>query len=50
MAESKSRPPWFDLPTHNLRQQLKNRRHGVVVGAGIAGITTACALAKRGWT
>ncbi|MCF6257986.1 MAG: FAD-dependent 5-carboxymethylaminomethyl-2-thiouridine(34) oxidoreductase MnmC [Gammaproteobacteria bacterium] len=42
--------PWFDLPTHKLRPQLKDRRHGVVVGAGIAGITTACALAKRGWT
>ncbi|MBL1274900.1 MAG: FAD-dependent 5-carboxymethylaminomethyl-2-thiouridine(34) oxidoreductase MnmC [Ectothiorhodospiraceae bacterium] len=38
------------MPTYKARPQLNDRRHAVVVGAGIAGITTACALAKRGWT
>jgi len=47
-AESKSRPPWFDLPAH--KPKPKDKRHAVVVGAGIAGITTACALAKHGWS
>lgn len=47
-AESKNRPPWFDLPTH--KPKSKDGLHAVVIGAGIAGITTACSLAKRGWT
>lgn len=36
--------PWFEPP------QLKHKtKHAIVVGAGIAGVTTAWALAKRGW-
>lgn len=46
--ENKSRTPWFDLPS--TEKKPKGRNHAVVVGAGIAGITTACSLVKRGWT
>lgn len=44
--DAKYRSPWFDLPTY----KPKSSNHAIVVGAGIAGITTACSLAKRGWT
>ena len=42
----RSSAPWFDLP----QRENKAAKHAVVVGSGIAGITTAYALAKRGWT
>ncbi len=36
--------PWFELP-----QSEDKVKHAIVVGGGIAGITTAWALAQRGW-
>lgn len=39
-----SKTPWFDLPSVSNTQ-----RHALVLGAGIAGVTTAWALARRGW-
>ncbi|NVK36747.1 MAG: bifunctional tRNA (5-methylaminomethyl-2-thiouridine)(34)-methyltransferase MnmD/FAD-dependent 5-carboxymethylaminomethyl-2-thiouridine(34) oxidoreductase MnmC [Gammaproteobacteria bacterium] len=36
--------PWFLPPNFNSKQ-----RHAVIIGAGIAGCSTAYALAKRGW-
>ena len=39
--------PWFIHPT--LKHQYSNQRHAVVIGAGIAGCSTAHSLAKRGW-
>ncbi len=38
------RPPWFEYASRKY-----NHKHAIVVGAGLAGITTAWALAKRGW-
>jgi tRNA 5-methylaminomethyl-2-thiouridine biosynthesis bifunctional protein len=46
-VEAKGRPPWFALP--GSRVKTENSKHAVVIGAGIAGITTAWSLAKRGW-
>lgn len=37
--------PWFD----RLSTKLFNHRRAIVVGAGIAGASTAFSLAKRGW-
>jgi tRNA 5-methylaminomethyl-2-thiouridine biosynthesis bifunctional protein len=45
--EAKSPAPWFALP--NAEGKSENSKHAVVIGAGIAGITTAWSLAKRGW-
>lgn len=45
--EYKSRAPWFALP--RLKRKIDNSKHAVVIGAGIAGITTAWSLARRGW-
>ena len=42
--EESSTKPWFALP----RPSRKERR-AIVVGAGLAGATTAFALAERGW-
>ncbi|MFW2374655.1 MAG: bifunctional tRNA (5-methylaminomethyl-2-thiouridine)(34)-methyltransferase MnmD/FAD-dependent 5-carboxymethylaminomethyl-2-thiouridine(34) oxidoreductase MnmC [Gammaproteobacteria bacterium] len=39
-----SQHPWFELP-----EPVFNRKRVAVIGAGIAGVTTACALAQRGW-
>lgn len=39
-----SQQPWFELPD----PAITNKRVAVI-GAGIAGVTTACALAQRGW-
>lgn len=36
--------PWFDIPENTHEQ------HAVIIGGGIAGITTAQALAAKGWT
>lgn len=44
------RSPWYDLPSLSHNKNPKGSTHAIVIGAGIAGITTACALAKRGWT
>jgi len=38
--------PWFADPLHTFNQE---QRHAVVIGAGIAGCSSAYALAKRGW-
>jgi len=38
-------PPWYALPA-----PANYHQHAVIIGAGIAGITTAWALARRGWT
>ncbi|MCW8957307.1 MAG: bifunctional tRNA (5-methylaminomethyl-2-thiouridine)(34)-methyltransferase MnmD/FAD-dependent 5-carboxymethylaminomethyl-2-thiouridine(34) oxidoreductase MnmC [Gammaproteobacteria bacterium] len=43
-ADSTSEQPWFELP----RKDITSKRVAVI-GAGIAGVTTACALAQRGW-
>jgi len=42
---SKKNAPWFDLPP---KPQQMGR--AAVIGAGIAGVATATALAKRGWS
>lgn len=42
-----SKAPWFALPESKVK--IKNDKHAVVIGAGIAGVTTAWSLAKRGW-
>lgn len=39
-----SEHPWFEYTP-----RVNKNKHAVVVGAGLAGITTAWALAKRGW-
>lgn len=44
MQLSSSQQPWFELP----EPVIKHKRVAVI-GAGIAGVTTACALAQRGW-
>ncbi len=36
--------PWFHYAPHDLTE-----RHAIIIGAGLAGITTAHALARRGW-
>ena len=46
-APFQHRAPWFALPRPTSR--TRGRKHAVVVGAGIAGITTAWSLVKRGW-
>lgn len=45
--ETASNVPWFALPGSNAK--INNDKHAVVIGAGIAGISTAWSLAKRGW-
>jgi len=40
----KSKQPWFEIPEFN-----NDEKHAVVIGGGIAGITTAWALVNRGW-
>lgn len=45
--EASSKAPWFALP--EAKNDIQNKKHAVVIGAGIAGITTAWSLAKRGW-
>lgn len=40
-----ARPPWLARPEPLNSQE----RHAIVIGAGIAGCTTAAALARRGW-
>jgi tRNA 5-methylaminomethyl-2-thiouridine biosynthesis bifunctional protein len=40
----KNAQPWFERPKYN-----GDKKHVVIVGGGIAGITTAWALVKRGW-
>lgn len=44
-------PPWEPHPTHPVlpRPDLSAGRHGVVVGAGLAGACVAASLARRGW-
>jgi len=37
--------PWYALPKHETKS-----RHAVIIGAGIAGISTAHSLARQGWT
>ena len=37
--------PWF----HHAYASETDNRHAIVIGAGIAGITTASSLAQRGW-
>ena len=44
MPEIPSQQPWFELAEHTI-----SHKRVAVIGAGIAGITTACALAQRGW-
>lgn len=39
--------PWFIHP--KLKSNQSNQKHAVVIGAGIAGCSTAHSLAKRGW-
>ena len=46
-TDSKTLSPWFDLPCS---KEKERGHHAVVVGAGIAGITTAWSLSMRGWT
>lgn len=41
--------PHTDLPWFALRASEYHHKHAIVVGAGLAGITTAWALAQRGW-
>jgi tRNA 5-methylaminomethyl-2-thiouridine biosynthesis bifunctional protein len=45
--EVKSNSPWLALPRSE--GKTESSKHAVVIGAGIAGITTAWSLAKRGW-
>lgn len=40
----KSSAPWYVLPTRQC-----GSRHAAIIGAGLAGVTTAYALAQRGW-
>jgi len=39
-----SRQPWFEVS-----KSEHHKKHAIVVGAGIAGVTTAWALTQRGW-
>ena len=46
--------PWFIHPTfenksENKQQSKTPQKHAVIIGAGIAGCSTAHSLAKRGW-
>ncbi len=43
-TDKKSTYPWFKIPESN-----NDKKHAVIIGAGIAGITTAWALINRGW-
>lgn len=42
---TKVRAPWFQLPSTTYTAD----KRGIVIGAGIAGITSALSLAQRGW-
>jgi tRNA 5-methylaminomethyl-2-thiouridine biosynthesis bifunctional protein len=43
-APTQSQQPWFQSPNTEL-----NEKQAVVIGAGLAGCTTAHSLARRGW-
>jgi tRNA 5-methylaminomethyl-2-thiouridine biosynthesis bifunctional protein len=43
--KTRHQPPW----QVSARPHCSNSRHAAVIGAGIAGCTTAAALAQRGW-
>jgi len=44
MTERLSDRPWFEINKYEYK-----KKHAIIVGAGIAGVTTAWALAQRGW-
>lgn len=39
-----SQQPWYEIPQH-----IISSKRVAVIGAGIAGVTTACALVQKGW-
>lgn len=41
--------PHFNPRRRGARSQPDNERHALIVGAGLAGCATACALAEQGW-